>query len=271
MTDVPALPQYDNPPVIEVVAGVLFEELASLHGIQLGAFWEKLKPDYDHTREVAPLAPLLESFGEPRGVKLHLTDVPPLARTWLLTSKENGVIQVQRDRFLHNWKKVDPGDQHPRYSKVIHMFKERLDTFEEFLAENDLGPIKPLQYEMTYVNHIPQHDGWEGLDDAGRIFPDFVRRSDPGRFLPSPDAINWRTAFPLPNEEGRLHTAIRQMQRPTDQEPVLLFELTARGIPRDRSRDSMWAWFDLAHEWIVRGFTDLTAENVRRNVWKQTT
>jgi uncharacterized protein (TIGR04255 family) len=269
MSDATPLPSYVSPPVVEVVCGILFTELASLQAVQLGSFWDKLKPDYPQSREVAPLAPVLEAFAEPPSLQLHFTDVPPLARTWFLTPRESGIVQVQRDRFLHNWKKVDAEDEYPRYSNVIKKYKKRLESFDQFLAETGLGPIEPLQYEMTYVNHIPQGHGWNHLEDAGNVFPDFVRRSNSNRFLPEPDQVNWRTSFPLPGEQGRLHAVIRHVQRPTDNKPMLLFELTARGIPKDRSRDAAWTWFDLAHEWIVRGFTDLTDEEIRKNVWRQ--
>lgn len=264
------LPDYKTPPVIEVVCGILFEELKSLHAVHLGDLWRRLKPDYGHSREVAPLAPAVEVFGKPTKVQVQVTDIPPLPRTWLLTPNENGIVQVQRDRFLHNWKKVRPDDEYPRYSQVIRMFRDRLKVFEEFVAENELGPIEPLQYEMTYVNHIPEGDGWSTLGEVGSVFSDFVRRSDTLRFLPEPDRLNWRTSFPLGGERGRLHAVIRHARRTSDDQPILLFELTARGMAEDASAGSMWSWFDLAHEWIVRGFTDLTSEGVRKDVWRQT-
>jgi len=270
VSDHTPLPEYKKPPVIEVVCGVLFKELAPLHAVHLGSFWEKLKPDYDHSREVAPLAPAFESFDKPPQVEFQVTEVPPLPRTWLLTANENGIVQVQRDRFLHNWKKVAPDDEYPRYTQVIEMFRERLEAFEEFLAESQLGPIEPLQYEITYVNHIPQGDGWTCLADVGNVFPDFTRRTDSSRFLPEPDQLNCRTSFPLPAKQGRLHAVVRRVQRTSDNKPVLLFELTARGMPDDTTREAMWPWFDLAHEWIVRGFTDLTSHEARKNVWRQT-
>ena len=74
----------------------------------------------------------------------------------------------------------------------------------------------------------------------------------------------------MPDETGRLHATIRSAVRRDDNLPIILFELTARGMTKDRSKEAMWAWFDLAHEWIVRGFADLTGENMHKNVWKRT-
>ena len=263
------LPHYENPPVIEAVCGVLFKELSSMHAVHLGSLWQKLCDEYCQTREVAPLAPVIERFQDTPKPQFQLSDVPPLPRTWLLTKTENALVQVQRDRFLHNWKKVTPEDQYPRYEQVIELFRKRFSEFRSFVEEQNLGDIEPLQYEMTYVNHVPKGDGWGDLAEAGNVFPDFRRQPDTDRFLPHPDQLNWRTSFQLPEKQGRLHVVIRNAQRAEDSRPVLLFELTARGIPQNASLDAMWHWFDLAHVWIVNGFTDLTSSDVRKNIWKQ--
>ncbi|MGI6415119.1 MAG: TIGR04255 family protein [Thermoguttaceae bacterium] len=265
-----SLPDYDNPPVIEVVCGVLFRELEGLRAAYLGKLWDKLRPEYSVVREASPLVPTVEVFGAVPHHQFRLTDVPPLARTWLMTASENGIVQIQRDRFLHNWKKVTPRDEYPRYSKVIQMFWDHLRTFSEFLEEFQIGSIEPLQYEMTYVNHIPLGDGWHSLDEIGNVFPDFAWRQAEGRFLPTPDQVNWRTSFLMPEKKGRLHTIVRQAQRPCDKRLMLLFELTARGFPGDPALEARREWFELAHQWIVRGFTDLTSPSVRENVWRQT-
>jgi uncharacterized protein (TIGR04255 family) len=265
------LPEFHNPPVIEVVCGILFQELSSLHGVQLGNFWDKLKPGYDHSKEVAPLAPAIEQFDPPKPLTLTISDIPPLPRTWLMTPKENGIVQVQRDRFLHNWKKVEATDEYPRYKEVIAMFKERLATFEEFLADNEIGSIDSVQYEMTYVNHILQGDGWNSLEEVGNIFPDFVYRRGASRFLDRAEQVNWRTSYVLPEKQGRLHAVVRSAIRSTDRKLMLLFELTTRGIPQQKCRQAMWNWFDLGHRWIVKAFEDLTSDSVRKELWKQST
>ena len=112
-------------------------------------------------------------------------------------------------------------------------------------------------------------NGWSSLADVGDVFPDFNRRANGARFLPDPDQLNWRTSFLLPHGQGRLHAVIRHVQRGTEDRPIILLELTARGIAEDPTRDKMWEWFDMAHEWIVRGFTDLTGETVRQDIWRQ--
>lgn len=265
-----ALPEYKSPPVIEVVCGVLFKPLEGLLAPHLGVLWERFRADYPVLQEQPPLAPVFERFDDSPPIQIEIKDRPPLPRTWFVHQEENGIIQVQRDRFLHNWKKVRPSDEYPRYRSVIKMFRERLASFASFLDEVGLGKIEPQQFEMTYVNHIPRGDALQSLNEVAKVFPDFGWRDNESRFLSHPEAYHWRTSFALPDNTGRLHTTIRSAVRREDGEPILLFELTARGIGQDASEDSMWTWFDVAHEWIVRGFTDLTGNVMHKDVWKRT-
>lgn len=267
------LPQYESPPVTEVVCSVLFTPLEELLTPHIGLLWHEFQPDYPYCDDVAPLAPAIEVFGdEPTDERFNLefTDIPPLPRVWFINNESNGIIQVQRDRFIHNWRKTKPEDSYLRYGEIIKMFEKHLSTFEAYLETSEIGTLEFLQYELSYVNEIPQGTGWTTLDDVGNIFPDFTWKSGPHRFLNSRKNISWRTTFDLPNQLGRLHVVIRHLLR-EGKHPTLLFELNVRGFSSDRSREGMRSWFDMAHEWVVRGFADLTGEEVQRNVWRRKT
>ena len=261
--------KYSNPPVTEVVCGVLFKPLEAFRLPHLGLFWQKIKPDFPTCQEVAPLMPLIEGFGEGPENLLQLNEMP-LPRVWFVHRDDVAIVQVQRDRFLHNWKKSKPTDSYIRYPTVLDFFKQRLASFESFLEENSLGTLDPLQYEMTYVNHILQGEGWNDASDLGKVFRDHQWNGEENRFLPGIEHLNIRTSFVLPNRAGRLHVSIRDGKRSNDLKPLILFELTVRGFPADNSRTAMWAWFGVAHEWIVRGFTDLTTEAIQKSVWGRT-
>jgi len=262
---------YKNPPVIEVVCGILFKPIKTFLAPHFGLLWEEFKPDYPTCQEVSPLAPVVEKFEPEQAAQLNieLVDVPPLPRIWFIDKKENGIIQVQRDRFLYNWRKIQLGDEYPRYHNVIESFINYLSRFKNFLQKNQLGEIVPLQYELTYINHIPQGKGWESTREIEKLFPDFAFRSIPNRFLPQMEVVNWQTSFVLPNQSGRLHVTIRNAVHQQTKQPIFSLELTVRGIETDKSLEEMGKWFDTAHEWIIYGFADLTGEEVQKEIWKR--
>ena len=267
------LPRYEKPPVVEVVCGVQFKPLMKFLVGHYGALWQSFKAEYVQCKEVPPLAPRIELFGE-----LEVAKEPPpeifLPRTWFVHKDRSRIVQVQRDRFLHNWRKT--ASNYPHYEKIIGPFKDCYENFVAFVEDNDLGKVEPIQYEMTYINHMPRAEGWDTLDEFGKVFPDFSWCSeDPWqprrkRFLPKPDGHNLVFHFDSPDRSGRLYATIRNGVRRMDRHPMLLLDLTVRGIGAGNSVETMETWFNMAHDWIVRSFADLCSSEMQDTIWRRT-
>lgn len=260
-------PSFRQPPVIEVVCGVTFKAIDALLVPHIGLLWEKFRQEYPECKEVDPLIPVIESL-QPAETPQSVS-IPTLPRVWFLKKDGTGIIQIQRDRFLYNWRKVRPTDEYPRFNVVVEEFVKHFETFRGFLNNNQLGAILPEQFEITYLNHIPAGQVWESLVDIGKVFPDFCWRPAP-RVMPSPEIINWRTTFPIPNKLGRLHVSIQSAKRKRDSVPIIVMDLTARGISRERTIDSMRIWMNEARELIVKGFVDLTSGALQQDTWSRT-
>jgi uncharacterized protein (TIGR04255 family) len=261
-----SLPEYDAPPLDEVVCGILFKPIETLLVPYFGVFWERLKPEYPTCQEVAPLAPSVERLDDSPRPDLQISVLP---RIWFLHQSDTQVIQLQRDRFLYNWRKRQPSDEYPRYSRVIENFQNHLLNFQNFLNELNIGTITPLQYELTYVNLILQGSGWDDISDINKVFPDFAWRTNKQRFLSEPEGFSWQTSFRLQNRMGRLRVHIQKAQRRNDNHPLFRFELIARGMANDTSSEARRAWFDAAHESAVRGFADVTADELQKTLWRR--
>lgn len=256
----PLLPSYKTPPVIEVICDVTFQALDGLKGPHFGLFWHNIRDEYPECDQYIRL-----------GLAGKISDADtifPLPRFWFVSKDKNFLIQLQDDRFIFNWRQVDAQDVYPRYGLVIERFKMELKRFETFVIEQELGALGIKECELTYINVIPQGDGWDNLSDIGSIFKDldWVQRDQ--RFLRDPQTCLWSTSFSLPEDFGSLHVKLHNATRRIDNRPLLRFELNARGLGGDTSHDAIWRWFDLAHEWIVKGFTDLTTERMHK-IWKR--
>lgn len=263
------LPDYANPPVIEVVCGVHFAQLERFKAVHVGMFWERLKADFPEVQEHPPVATSIENLGSPvsQTAEIQFVETPPLPRVWFLDAAGNRIIQVQRDAFLHNWRKLAPTDQYPRFRTVMGNFMSFLEQFRAFVGEHSLGTIAPVQCELTYVNHIVESPLWSQGKPVGELLPDFAWRNSSEHFLPNYEGVNWRTAFRLPEESGRLHVSIQTGFRRPSNDPVVVLEMKARGIGKDPSLHALSGWFEIAHEWIVRGFADVTSEKSQRDLW----
>jgi uncharacterized protein (TIGR04255 family) len=265
-----SLPDYVSPPVIEVVGGVGFAPVEGFKAVHIGLLWEVFRDQFPNVEEHPPIVmPLevLDRTGPPIG-EVQFVETPPLPRIWFVDSTGNGIVQVQREALLHNWRKLKDGDQYPRYNAVISEFRDHFARFTKFVEEHRLGKVLPMQYELNYVNHIFSGEYWTPGKTLNSVFPDFQWRSDGRRFLPTAyEAVNWKTVVRLPNDAGRLHITIQTAFKRTDNSPLLILEMKARGMAKDQSPESIWRWFDLAHEWIVRGFADITDKKIQQTLW----
>jgi uncharacterized protein (TIGR04255 family) len=260
-------PKFARPPLIEVVCGVLFQSIDAFLVPHFGMLWErKFRDEFPTFRELDPLPHLVENFGVADRDAITSFETTAIPRVWLLDRTENSLVQIQRDRFLYNWKKARPQDQYPRFAQVAGTFFEQFEKLEAFLAEQELPTIHPHQFEITYVNHIPQGQGWETLADIGRVFPDFSWRR-PRNGVCAPAGISWTTVLDMPNQRGRLRAVINNAVSRLAKRQWLSLEITVRGLPAESSKESMKVWFDEAHQFINTTFVDLTSAEIRETIW----
>ena len=254
------LPSYEKPPLIEVACGLVFKRLTAMKIPHYGIVWSKFREQYPICQHAAPLEISKESVDPAVGV--------PLPRVWLIGKGEMDLIQLQADRVFYNWRKVRPDDSYPRYSTVCANFRQVVEKLSESIEELGLGVIEPVDCELTYVNHIPKGEGWQSVSELQKLFPDLSWRCDPARFLPNPTSAAWKATFSYA-DLGTLTASLNHGARRMDNLPIFIFQLTAKGIGQERSIPAIFTWFDTAHEWIVRGFADLTSDSAQREIWKR--
>ncbi|MCK4292514.1 MAG: TIGR04255 family protein [Planctomycetes bacterium] len=263
-----SLPDYENPPVIEVVFGVHFETLRDFKAPHTGLFWDKLdREEYPDCEERPPIGFVQEVFGEtppPLAVSIEQLTHPPLPRLFFINKVRNHLVQVQQDGFLQNWRKLQADNKYPRYEELFPKFLDSWGLFTAFLKEQNIGEAKVRQYELTYMNHILRGEGWLYPNEVGSVFRDLSYAKNE-RFLAEPESVAWRTTYRLPDNKGRLHVRMNQAVSRQTKDQVFVLELTARGI----NDEGVQAWFDMAHEWIVRGFEDLTTMEIQEKIWKK--
>lgn len=270
------MPDFTDPPVVEVALSVQFDPLEELGAPQLGLLWTKFRDRFPKVEEHLPLDPFFERFGvrgtPSPGVHLQLAAKPLATRWWFLNAGGTELVQVQKDRFVHNWRKVGTGDTYPRYESIRETFQKELAVFRGFLSDEGLGNLKPNQCEVTYVNHIVSGEGWHRHGQLGEVLTVFASRySD--TFLPEPEdgrvAIDYIIPDGAGDPIGRLHISVQPACRATDDRAILILTLTARSEPVGSDASGLLDSLDLAREWIVRGFASITTDKMHE-VWGRT-
>jgi uncharacterized protein (TIGR04255 family) len=272
----PKIPEYQNPPVVEVALSLQFEPIESLRSVHFGLLWEQLRKEgFSQVEDHGPLEPVFEDFtlDSPRiGIKVQtFDDAPPLPRVWFLNAAGTELIQVQTNRLIVNWRRGAGEEPYPRYTHILKRFKSALQTVVEIVKEENLGSIVPNQCEVTYVNHVLAEKEWSKHGEVANVVT--VWRNDySDSYLGSPEdvafAARYRMAAPDGIILGRLHVALLPAFQRSDNAPIFAINMTARGKPATASIESALELFDKQHEWIVRGFTSITTTELH-GFWRR--
>ncbi len=264
------MPDFKRPPVAETALGVEFLPITGWTPSHFALFAREIEKDYGRV-EIRDdfITSTIERFGpeakrQPT-VTVDLSHTP--MRWWYVDDGRGRLLQLQRDRFVHNWRKASPEATYPRYPETRVMFETAWRRFLRFVEAQGLESPTVIQCQMDYVNHLTKGDGWETPADLNKVSP--LVGGAKTVFLPAPEVVIVAARYALPSEQGRLHVAIQPALRNVDQVEILQLTMTARGKPGDGSTNDILKWLDVGHEWIVRGFVEVTTPEMHKR-WGRT-
>jgi len=269
-----SLVNFEKPPITEVALSVQFEPIEGLHSTMLGLMWgEVFRDNFPKVQQHAAISNTIELKGIRRSFQNNQFKIPLLenvpSRTWLINEDETELIQIQQDRFIFNWRKIEGDEKYPRYPLLKKNFQENLSLFLNFIKDNKLGDFIPNQCDVTYINHIHNGDVWKSHDELNKVvsiwsdeyseqFPleaedyqflnKYIINDDSGEFL------------------GRLHINLQPAFTKNDDRPLFSMTLTARGRPDGEGLDGVLKFFDVGRDYIVKGFTAITTPAMHK-IW----
>lgn len=263
------LPDYETPPINEVVLGIQFDALTSLTSAHFGLFWADFRKTYPEVSEQPTLDPSFEVFGTPTlrplggQIRIEAFLKPPMPRYWFEEKNEsNHLLQVQQDRLLHNWRKKSVGDVYPRYGKIRERFERDFSNFFSFVTREKLGSIDINQAEATYINIITLDPSQNPHTEIARI-TNIANAWPAGEGLPQLEntLIQSRAILRKDSEPfARLFLNLQPIVTMVDGAPAARLELTVRGKPSDGTFPKALEFLDFAHEAIVNTFTAVTTK-----------
>lgn len=268
-----SLPDYERPPLVEVALGVQFDSVPQLRQGHLGLFWSEIIEDYPKVRDQPPLDPVNERLDEGgRPVfQLEITDVPPLHRAWFGTEDDTRLLQVQSDRFVHNWRQQE-GDPYPRFETLYESFAASLRQFEQILARADVPALSYNHVQVTYINWI----------EADRLSGFLVMSEPPplGGYgvTPAPAEQNYGARYVVEGDDGvmgglyvRAGSALRPGDRGDPQRGFLLTLDFRAPIPPGSAVSDMARLMSRGRDVIVDSFARLTDPDLQTSRWERIT
>jgi uncharacterized protein (TIGR04255 family) len=264
-TDLP-LPDFQSPPLDEVVVGVQFSappEYSILHASEI---WALFKSDFPIVSEQPRLEPQFEIFGgNPQpSFQFNFGPPPTRGRLWFSSVDKTHLFQFQEDRLLLNWRRQGQNSTYPRHEKLIEVFSDYLGKLDRLFKVNYVDGLNINQAEVTYLNTIPLSN----FSEAG----DWIKLFG----LPELkiELLNATLTEIVESAEGkptaRMSYDVQPVWEQVTGQKAIRLSLTCRGKPGDESTASALSFIAEARENIVRRFCDLTTEKAHE-IWGRQT
>lgn len=160
------IPHLREPPIEEVVCGVVFKPVPGLDAMVQGVYWDSVLGRFPN-KQLQPV--LLEGGGS-----MFVQGVAPL-RSWLISKSEDFLIQIQQDRFYMNWRKRsaayprfrDRDDQEGLCTQALREF----ELFSKFIVKRLDTEIEVSRVELQKQDVLRRPKHWQDLADLATIFP----------------------------------------------------------------------------------------------------
>ncbi len=265
------LPSYRQPPVNEVVIAVSFAHVPGLTTPVLSEFWrDHLAEAFPTSEEQPPYVPPIERFDTPDvtgDLSFMFAQVTPSPRLWFISKDGQELIQVQRNWFACNWRRVRPEDTYGRWPSRRAAFTRWFGEFTDFVRAAGLGEISVTQCEVTYVNQVLPGEVWSHHGELNKVLT--IAGSSRGGFLPPAEQMRLACEYVIRDEDqvpvGRLHVTAEPAHRREDKQPIFVVNLTARGAPEGAGIEGAMAFLDRGRVWIVNAFADITTSEMQRS------
>jgi uncharacterized protein (TIGR04255 family) len=237
--------------VTEVALTVQLEDAIGFRMLDLASIanaWADDLPDVSERRHL------------PRFYGHEDVEMPDTPRLWLRNDSGNRVLQLQQDRIAVNWAKADTGDEYPRYETIRAFLVDAWHRLEAIV--DDLGLAMPLPHmcRLRYANELRASQGWRSESDTvDLIAPWKLAMSDD--FLPVPAGLIMH--LHIPDDRGSL-----DIHGWHSDEELFALVLESEVWPSAPDLDGVLKGMDLAHEWIVRGFTSATTPEAH-SLWER--
>ena len=258
------LPDFQSPPAVETFLGFHFSNLKDWKTPYFGLFWQKIRSAYPEA-EVHPPIPSEDTFKvelDTQRISLKVRGEIPV-RWWYSHKSGRRLIQIQNDRFIQNWRKLDSKDKYVHYAQLRPSFLKVWGQFLGFLKANGVKPPEINLCEIGYVNNIDRGKAWKSFSELGGVISSWSGNTTTG-FLPPPNLVTLNAVYPIPKAGGSLHVSMEPGFRQQDRTETIQLTLTAKCRPATPNPRDLVAALDLGREWIVRGFEDLTTEKMHK-------
>jgi uncharacterized protein (TIGR04255 family) len=257
--------KFENPPISELVVALFYLPILELKAQHVGLYWDRIREKFS----LCDQHPIIVNPNDPQPFIEAPGEFFPLPRFWFHSEKQPTLIQIQRNAFLLNWRRVPGAGDYPHYESVIQDFWREFEGYAHFIRDVVGGRIDVVQRcELSYINLLEANELFASPTSVSDILPSLSGLAA----LTSPGArelagVNATFAHRV-NANLFIDTVIRVGLRSDTSGLGLSFELKAHGSPPDLSLASARDWYESAHDATYKLFLDATSKQAQETLWK---
>lgn len=243
----------DNNTLQEVVIGVQFSPLPNLDAFTVGDIYQLFSAEYETRNEVPPLPPMIEAEQTslpPQGPSIMFG--PDLKRYWFGNNSNGMLIQLQADRFMLNWRRLNPEMTYPRYEHLKRVFQSEYSKFSAFAKDQFNIPLKIVQAEITYINFVDSTKyesilplaSWSSFASEKELTLDTMAANGGFKFHDANGLFL-----------GRIYVTAQQVvlfSEPAQPTVAIQLEIGGRGCPYGEGTEHLFPFLDKHHEVLNR-------------------
>lgn len=262
------LPEYDSPPLDEVVLGVQFAPPASYTSVYAKDVWELFQANYPNVQEQPAIEPTFETFGSQLAgirlgpaIKFHIPMVSSRMRLWFVSSDETHLVQFQSDRLLLNWRRRQDANPYPRFETFVDSFYECARKLEAFYNDKFDHELVINQAEISYINII----NVDKYSEASKWLSYLQCNSENLESINNQmsEVVSSDSGSPFARLSVDLQSVVTTDPRATPSKAFRL-SITFRGKPDGADIEHALVFLRKGRELIVNKFTELTTESAHR-------
>jgi uncharacterized protein (TIGR04255 family) len=253
--------KFENPPINELVIALFHLPIVEMKAQHIGIYWHRIRDKYP----VCEQQPMIVNPSDTQPFQEVPGEVFPLPRFWFSSDAHPTLIQIQRNAFIFNWRRL-PKNEYPHYETVVTDFWRELrdKIFVQGLGGRGLDVIQ--RCELTYL--ISPNEFFANPSQLMQVLPSITSlaalQADDRQMV----GLNATATYQV-NPTLRVDLAIK-LGRRTDEtkELVAVLELKAYGAPSGLSLEEARSWYGSAHDATYKMFLDTTAKQVQELIWK---
>ena len=252
--------KFENPPISEVAIGLYFDPpINEIRTEHIGLFWKQIRTKFPAIQQQHPI-----SVSNRSSAVASPHEVFPMPRYWFISNNKANLIQIQKEAFFLNWRKID-NNYSGFSSNLLNNFFTYLEKYQKFLNQ-ELKIQSPTvnDCELTYIDVIPKCEYWKHSKDISKVVP---AMSVPEFDSVHTDDLSFNCSYTyLISDDTRLQLTFRTVTIPDHQ---LVIEFKTSGRPKDSEQHSIRQWYVQAHDIILNCFLKNTDSHIQENYWKR--